>query len=214
VLDDYANGIEEMVNMFGSSPGAWTTILQADLAMRSEEWNLIRYLYRSAPCPGFDEKHPWVKVIALSSFGVTENATRYHWWNTHVVYPMQSGGARAQTMVAAVEGLPDYAPRPASTSTRGTTRQKQHNEPRQNKSARGSAVCWNWNEGGCNGPSCPNGRTHACSECSGPHRLAQCPKANHGGGSSSGGKNSGKGKSGGKGKSSSGKKGSRGKGSK
>jgi len=178
--------------------------MQADLAMRSEEWDLIRYKFRSEPCVDYDAARPWLKVIALSSFGITECATRYHWWNTHVVYPLQSGGGRAASIIDAIDEVPDYARASSSGQQSQPRKRQQQSNSAPRKKAKGGVICYPWNDrdSGCQSP-CPFGRDHVCSKCHGAHRRISCPLEQNSQGGKSGGKNNGgkggknKGKSGG-----------------
>ena len=199
VLDDYAEGIRQLATLF---PRDWGVIAVADEVLRSEQWGITQ---EELEDDGKDDnKTPWNKVIAMTTFGKAVGDAR-HWWDTHVVFPLQSkGNGNPKLTVQEIEGagVPEAMGPSASGSNganpgynrrgNGGTR-----KPRSKASARPSEKCDAWNNGGCvKFGQCPNGNRHSCTYCGGGHRAIACTKGAGKGKSSGGGKAHGKGKKG------------------
>ena len=97
VLDDYANGIRELVTLY---PSSWGLIWAADETMRSEQWAVLKEELVDAKTWPADR--PWDEVLARTTFGKGDPA-RLHFWNLHVVYPATHTGGGLRT-VQALEG--------------------------------------------------------------------------------------------------------------
>ena len=196
VLDDYHEGIRQLSSLF---PSAWGIVFTADEIMRSEQWDIIQETLVDDGAD--DQTYPWNKVIAASAFGRSSGDIR-HWWDTHVVFPVQSSGAGgARVKVAEIEGsenLPTEDGRfgwvPGKNRGGGGSRRS---KPKSGARPSGGGPCVAWNNGGCvKFGKCPMGDKHSCSVCGGSHPAVRCWQAAGKGK----GKNAEKGKSSGKGK--------------
>ena len=196
VLDDYHEGIRQLTALF---PSAWGIIFTADEIMRSEQWDILNEIYTDEGSG--DATYPWNKVLAASAFGKATGDVR-HWWDTHVVFPVQSsGGAGARIKVADIEGTANLPTEDGRFGwVPGNGRGAGGGKRAKSKAAArpmSFAKCQAWNNGGCakTGP-CPNGEKHACTTCGGTHPAVRCWH---------GQSNKGKGKGGASGKSGGGK---------
>ena len=112
-MDDYADGIRQLVTLFPTHrySAAWATILMADIEMRSKQWWRILAGLRKTPAPAGkdDPERQWNTVLRMSCFGKAMDPERMHWWNTHVIYPLQSLPATASNVVAELDGIPEQA---------------------------------------------------------------------------------------------------------
>ena len=174
----------------------------ADEILRSEQWGIVQEELEDEGQD--DEKNPWNKVIAMTTFGKAVGDAR-HWWDTHVLFPLQNNGSgNVKMVVQEIEGAkaPD-ALGPAASGSNGANPGYQQRGRGGSKRAtpkfkgRSDVKCDMWNNGECVkfGP-CPNGLKHACKICGGGHRASGCPKGSGKGKNHSGGKAQGKGKKG------------------
>ena len=96
-LDDYAHGIQTLVNIHPSADD-WGLIYAADEVMRHEVWGKIKdEMVLDGEWP---EVCPWNEVIKRSVYG-SGDTKRMHWWFLHVLAPSQHGG---KALVRSVEG--------------------------------------------------------------------------------------------------------------
>ena len=225
-MDDYADGIRQLVTLFPQSryPSSWATILLADIEMRSKQWWRILANLRRSPAPEnkLDKDRQWNTVLRMSCYGKAMDAERLHWWNLHVIFPLQNQPAAASNVVAELDGVPAEAavfqPAGAKRATNpgeGSSSRKKRAKgaatpmarpaPQQANHSKGKGeVCYAWNDGGCK-EVCPQGRSHICSNCGGVHRRVNCPKGSgkgsnmNGGGVGDGGAKNKRKKAGGKG---------------
>ena len=128
MLDDYANGIKELVTLF---PSSWGLIWAADETMRSEQWGYMKEQLVDAK--SWPETRPWDEVLARTTFGKGDVTTQ-HFWNLHVVIPatQTGGGVRVVQELEGTKHLPSTdglfmgmnssSSQPAGSST--TDRQK------------------------------------------------------------------------------------------
>ena len=199
-MDDYADGIRQLVTLFPSNryPSAWATILLADIEMRSKVWWRILAGLRKCPAPAnkADEKRQWNTVLRISCYGKAMDAERMHWWNLHVIYALQNQPAAAANVVAELDGVPAEAftfqpggaKRGGGGGAGGAPKKKRVKAQAAAAPRSGGAysapksheACYAWNDGGCKDP-CPQGRTHVCSKCGGPHRRINCSGGKAGG---------------------------------
>ena len=196
-MDDYAEGIRQLVTLFPTQryPSSWATILLADIEMRSKQWWRILANLRKYPAPDnkLDKERQWNTVLRMSCYGKSMDPERMHWWNLHVIFPLQNQPAAAATVVADLDGVPAEAStfQPAgakrgggggSGSTSSKKKQRGQAAPMAKASSMTSGggqrlheACYAWNDGGCREP-CPQGRAHVCSKCGGNHRRVNCDK--------------------------------------
>ena len=198
VLDDYHEGIRQLSSLF---PSAWGIVFTADEIMRSEQWDII---HETLVDEGLqDSAFPWNKVISASAFGKATGDIR-HWWDTHVLFPVQSSGAGgARVKIAEIEGsenLPTedgrYGWVPGKNRGNGGSRKARSKAGAKASTGR---PCSPWNNGGCvRFGKCPAGDKHACSVCGGGHPASKRWQASGKGKgkNTDGGKSSGKGKKG------------------
>ena len=200
-MDDYADGIRQLVTLFPASryPSAWATILLADIEMRSKQWWRILAGLRRAPAPSNkeDKERQWNTVLRMSAFGKSMDSERIHWWNVHVIYPLQSMPSSAGSLVAELDGVPAQAmvfqpaggkgaraeaPVTSAKKRRGTSTTKGGKGSvggggTSHPPGRANEICYGYNDGGCTEP-CPQGRRHVCSQCGfSGHRRGNCAKA-------------------------------------
>ena len=196
-MDDYAEGIRQLVTLFPAHryPSAWATILLADIEMRSKQWWRILANLRKNPAPSnkLDKERQWNTVLRMSCYGSAMDPERMHWWNLHVIFPLQSQPASAATVVAELDGVPAEAstfqpgaPKRGggSSSLTRSAKKKQRKLASPMAMASNSAAgngqrsreaCYAWNDGNCRDP-CPQGRAHVCSKCGGQHKRSNCDK--------------------------------------
>ena len=203
VLDDYHEGIRQLSTLF---PSSWGVVFTADEIMRSEQWDII---YEQFVDEGLSEdKYAWNKVLAVSAFGKASGDIR-HWWDTHVLFPIQAHGNNAKVKVSEIEGSENL---PTDDGRYGWSHGRnrggggaRRSKPKSAAKPQSNTKCAAWNNGGCaKFGKCPNGDKHSCSVCNGSHcngsHLAfKCwhNPSNKGKGKSEGGKNNGgKGKKG------------------
>ena len=163
-------------------------VAQADLQMRSVEWNIVAEELNVA-----GKSKPWDDVMLATAFGNVVGP-RAHWWWTHVVGPLSKGTTRGAAATSVVEGLEQ---RPGSS---GPIAPMGHGKKQKAVKAvatlsRPHEICFPWNDGGCSSP-CPNGRQHRCRHCNTTgHRGKDCPQRSE----KNKGKGYGKGRKGGNG---------------
>ena len=194
-MDDYAEGIRQLVTLFPQNryPSAWATILLADIEMRSKQWWRILANLRKHPAPEnkADKERQWNTVLRMSCYGKAMDSERLHWWNLHVIFPLQSLPAAASNVVAELDGVPaeasTFQPAGYKRTGGGTAGAAQKKKKPRNPapmarpgsmaqaSFKKSEACYAWNDGGCK-DVCPQGRAHVCTKCGGVHRRVQCSK--------------------------------------
>ena len=87
-LDHYEAGIERLVKMY---PKHWGVVFCADQTCRQEMWEELSEELEEAEDWTTDEDGAWDKVIRLSTYGGSYSNTKMlHWWNHHVVFPLQT----------------------------------------------------------------------------------------------------------------------------
>ena len=193
-LTAYEEGIKELWLAYDN----WSIIAQADIAMRSREWTIVKDEMMSSNTVGYDPAMPWDKVLSTTAFGMV-TGPRAHWWWLHVQGPLTGRGAAPSTL-AKLEQKPTninpVAPRERQIMGGGAKTNSKAKATVQARDVSGE-YCYPWNEGKCTKGPCPNGRIHACRECGGNHKVADCPRKT-GGKGKSGGKGGAAGSSGGK----------------
>ena len=181
-LTAYEEGVKELWMAYDN----WSIISQADLAMRSREWTIVKDEMAAENFPGFDSAMPWEKVIAMTAFGMV-TGPRAHWWWLHVQGPLTGRGS-APTTLAKLEQKPSNIS-PVAPHERQVSGGGPKNKAKAKSSGQGRDVskeyCYPWNDGKCSKGPCPYGRLHACRECGGNHKVTECPRK--GGGKGRGG---------------------------
>ena len=87
---------------------------------------------------------------------------------------------------AAATAPTNFAPKSGAAKR---AERKVKSAPPQRHTDPSSEVCYGWNKGSCNGPSCPDGRRHVCRLCQGSHKASECSKGRGKGGGKDGSKN-------------------------
>ena len=96
-----------------------------------------------------------------------------------------SGGYPAQRALA---NVPHAAPK--ASPAQGVKKPKKRRSGKAQKSKKGGSKgsgksgltpdgrqkCYGYQNGRCKGPTCPQGRVHACLRCNGPHLVSECPQ--------------------------------------
>ena len=162
-LNAYEEGIRQLVVTYSE----WAVISQADVLMRSVEWNIVKDDLGLHAHP-----RPWDEVLRNTAFG-NVSGPRAHWWWTHVVGPLSKGTLRGQAAANVVENLEQ---RSASSGPIAPPRhnKKQNTNKGGASSGRSQEVCYPWNDGVCSAP-CPHGRQHRCRYCgANNHRGFEC----------------------------------------
>ena len=199
-LDLYGEHIRSLRERLGDE--VWFLIYQADVRMRSEEFERIRRrLLNGVPASAsgptaFDPQRPW-NAVFLESVG-SGNVYAASFWNAEVREPaflfLTSLRAHPQltrdnTVLdhnrSSKRGPPPGGGAPSTEGRRDHKRPKREARPRAipsprppgPDSARAAECCRLWNAGSCVDGACPNGRTHRCSGCGGNHRLIDCNSA-------------------------------------
>jgi hypothetical protein len=190
-LELYGEHIRSLLTAYG--PDCWFLIYQADIRMRSEQFERLRRKLQidfddGHPSHGFVPTKPWDAVFAAAvkdkefwDSEVREKAILYLAKVTNFREVTHDGTAQQS------RSQPSH-PQTASRSqkrksgTQGFRQEPSSKGPRPQSKGKGKGYgsnnqepCNRWNDTSCNDP-CPNGRMHVCSSCRGNHKVAQCNK--------------------------------------
>ena len=162
-LSAYEEGIRQLVVTYSE----WAVVSQADVQMRSVEWNIVLDELNLQ-----DNPRPWDEVLKATAFG-NVSGPRAHWWWTHVVGPLSKGTARGAVATNVVENLEQRPNHVGPILPMGKNKRSKTNKG-TGSASHSAEVCFPWNDGGCTAP-CPNGRQHRCRYCGGSnHRGKDC----------------------------------------
>jgi hypothetical protein len=197
-LDRYGEHIRSLLTTYGTE--CWFIIYQADVRMRSEQFERIRRKLQidfeaGSTQFGYAPAKPWDGVFAAAAHDrefwdseVREKAILY--LTKTVSYRDTSHDGTTQLSRGAHNGKGHQAQGHHGQGQQGQKRKNSQN-PRselsskggkQAKSSKGKGgstsheACNNWNSNKCSDP-CPTGRAHNCSKCGGSHRKDQCTSA-------------------------------------
>lgn len=192
-LEAYAEQVRHHGSTYGQQ--CWFLIYQADVRMRSEQFERIRRLlhieYESAAnsagtVSGFDPVKPWDAVFAQA-------VRDREFWDREVSQPalMFLSGARTRFQLS-TDGTAQYGHLAGDSSPSGTGKRKRESPSeashankatkgkgkRSTRNAKGKGkasaeVCKNFNAGRCDGPVCRHSRRHVCSRCGSTGHGAQ-----------------------------------------
>ena len=190
-LTAYLGRIRKFVTLYG--PSAWPIIYQADVRMRSEQFERLRRQAEIAQDPLLEPGRPWNhifhKAVNDSIFWAEEVQEK-----AILLLARAAPLGRLTADGTLTDGPPSYtnrshdrgtggpvsgakpAPRPQNTGG-GKKKQKSSGKP-NHQAPSGIDICQNWNRGKCPKTPCPNKRAHICSHCRSPdHSLLTCPTA-------------------------------------
>ena len=190
-LEAYMEHVKEFHNRFG--PACWGIIYRADTRMRSEYMERIRRALDDDPRHGYTPANPWAAIFA-------EAVREQDFWTREVVTPSTLLLARNKSIAcglssdSSIESAPERPSpkRKKSSSPKLKKKKAKKKYTGEDKSKwddnnkvfslnrKGLQICIKFNKGQCgNGKPqsrCPNGRSHQCNLCLGPHQASQCKK--------------------------------------
>lgn len=184
-LDNYCEHVRSLAARFG--PECWDLVYQADVHMRSEQFERIRRRLATSPEHGFTAAAPWNAVFAQA---VKEDA----YWSREVVTPCTLRLAQAKSVaspipispprgrpLSALEAEPPTSRKAKKRKAKEVEDKSQHDGKQFTHNRRGVEVCLMWNAGKCGKSDkpqsmCSKGRSHQCSGCLGPHMVSKCSK--------------------------------------
>ena len=196
-LDLYGEHIRTFTETYG--PQVWFLVYQADVRMRSEEFErllrrtrLTDAASRAAGGPGlagFDTARPWGYIFQQAVH--SDNAHTTAFWAREIkdkalLYQCRLKGETELTSDGTVASRAHsvHTP-PRGQEGKGRKRPLSHT-PREGKGSAttgkrrslpggkgGVDACWNYNSGRCPGP-CPKGRPHVCAHCGRAHPITRC----------------------------------------
>ena len=193
-LEAYMEHVKEFHHRFGTS--TWGILYQADCRMMAEYMERIRRTLEGEPRHGFTPANPWPAVFA-------EAIKDQDFWTREVVTPSTLLLARDRQIAvglssdSSVESVPERSsPMQEKEFEQPQTKEVEESEEKvhgrrevgvgrqsqtvQLESTGFADICIKFNKGQCgNGKpqsKCPNGRSHQCNLCLGPHQAGQCTK--------------------------------------
>ena len=196
-LDLYGEHIRTFTETYG--PQVWFLVYQADVRMRSEEFERLLRRIRltdaasravgGSGLAGFDTRRPWGYIFQQAVHSDNPHTTAF--WAKEIkdkalLYQCRLRGETELTSDGTVASRAHgtHSP-PRGREGKGRKRPLSHT-PREGKGTAtsgkrqalpggkgGGDVCWNYNSGRCPGP-CPKSRPHVCAHCGRAHPIIQC----------------------------------------
>ena len=169
----YAEHVRSLASEFG--PSCWFLIYQADVRMRSEEFERLRRRI-IAQNPDATTKETWTYVVATAVD--PEDGKSNTFWQSEVkdkciLYITRTRSARQLTDDCTVGGLAEFQ---MSGGTRkgkkGSGKQRKADFAATSHNLAHAQICRAYNSGTCQSDAqgnCPAGRIHKCDICYGPH---------------------------------------------
>ena len=206
-LEHYGEHLRSFINTYGAE--CWFIIYQADVRMRSEQFERLRRrlhidLLAGTSQHGFTASKPWDGVFAAAvkdkefwDSEVREKAILY--LAKVATFRDISYDGTSQSSRGPPHSSSQYPPQQKGQGHQGQKR-KNRQEPvskggkpnsKPPRGGKGQETCNNWNLNKCTMDPCP--RAHVCNICFGHHKKDQCHKGGQQGGKGGGKPRRGKG---------------------